>query len=213
MKAGKDVYVEKPMVQKIEDGHRMIEAQKATGRIVQVGSQYYESMLYAKARELMKEGAIGQLNMVEAWWDRNSAQGRVGVLDGSQCVAREHRLGPLHRTGAAACLRCRAPLPLAELSGLRHRHPGRSLRAPVHNPPLRHRLSGTDARVRHRRPAVLEGWARRARRGAGTVRLSGVERTAGLQFAAARQLRQWIGRNLRLPFRRQRGHHQLSATA
>jgi predicted dehydrogenase len=75
MKAGKDVYVEKPMVQKIEDGHRMIEAQKATGRIVQAGSQYYESMLYAKARQLLKEGAIGQLNMVEAWWDRNSAQG------------------------------------------------------------------------------------------------------------------------------------------
>ena len=50
MTAGKDVYVEKPMVQKVEDGHRMIETQKATGRIVQVGSQYYESMLYAKGR-------------------------------------------------------------------------------------------------------------------------------------------------------------------
>ena len=75
MNAGKHVYVEKPMVQKIEDGHRLIDAQKTTGRVLQVGSQYYQSLLYAKAKELLKAGAIGQLNMVEAWWDRNSAIG------------------------------------------------------------------------------------------------------------------------------------------
>jgi predicted dehydrogenase len=75
MNQGKDVYVEKPMVQKVEDGRRVAEAQKKTGRILQVGSQRVSSIVYEKAKELLKQGSIGQVNMVEAWWDRNSAIG------------------------------------------------------------------------------------------------------------------------------------------
>jgi predicted dehydrogenase len=75
MNAGKDVYCEKPMVQHVDDGQAVIEAQKRTGRIMQVGSQRVSSIVYKKAQELLRAGAIGQLNMVEAWWDRNSAIG------------------------------------------------------------------------------------------------------------------------------------------
>ena len=75
MNAGKDVYLEKPMVQRIEDGKAIIAAQKKTGRILQVGSQRVSSIVYQKAKDLLKGGAIGELNMVEAWWDRNSAIG------------------------------------------------------------------------------------------------------------------------------------------
>jgi predicted dehydrogenase len=75
MNQGKDVYVEKPMVQKVEDGHRVVEAQKKSGRILQVGSQRVSSIVYEKAKDLLKQGVIGQVNMVEAWWDRNSALG------------------------------------------------------------------------------------------------------------------------------------------
>jgi predicted dehydrogenase len=75
MNAGKDVYVEKPMVQQIGEGKAVIEAQKRTGRILQVGSQRVSSIIYAKAGELVRSGAIGKFNMIEAWWDRNSAIG------------------------------------------------------------------------------------------------------------------------------------------
>lgn len=75
MESGKDVYVEKPMVQKVADGHTLVEAQKRTGRILQVGSQRVSSIVYQKAKDLMEGGAIGELNLVEAWWDRNSAIG------------------------------------------------------------------------------------------------------------------------------------------
>src|SRR3954452_21419655 len=61
MKAGKDVYCEKPMVKKAEDGHSVIDAQKTTGRILQVGSQRVSSILYAKAKELIGSGAIGEV--------------------------------------------------------------------------------------------------------------------------------------------------------
>ncbi len=75
MKAGKDVYVEKPIVQDIEEGRPVIEAEQQTKRILQVGSQRVSSMVYAKARELFRAGAIGELNLVEAWMNRNSANG------------------------------------------------------------------------------------------------------------------------------------------
>ncbi|MGH7495676.1 MAG: Gfo/Idh/MocA family protein [bacterium] len=75
MQAGKHVYCEKPMVQKLEEGQRVIEAQRKTKKVLQVGSQYVSSLIYDKAKELYKSGAIGELNMVEASWKRNSAIG------------------------------------------------------------------------------------------------------------------------------------------
>ncbi len=75
LSAGKHVYCEKPMVQHVEDGLPVIEAEKRSGKILQVGSQRVSSVVYQKAQELYKSGAIGKLNLVEAWWDRNSAVG------------------------------------------------------------------------------------------------------------------------------------------
>jgi len=75
MKAGKDVYCEKPMIHLYSDGPEMIETARKTGRILQVGSQRVSSVVYAKAKELLASGAIGELNMVTARWDRNSSMG------------------------------------------------------------------------------------------------------------------------------------------
>jgi predicted dehydrogenase len=75
MNARKDVYIEKPMVQHVDEGARIIDAARQTSRIVQVGSQHASSIVYAKARELFRAGAIGELNLVEAWINRNSSMG------------------------------------------------------------------------------------------------------------------------------------------
>src|SRR5215471_5208215 len=64
MKAGKDVYLEKPMVQELDEGALVIDAARHTGRILQVGSQHPSSIVYAKARELFRGGAIGEINLV-----------------------------------------------------------------------------------------------------------------------------------------------------
>jgi predicted dehydrogenase len=75
MKAGKDVYCEKPMIHRYADGPEMIETARSTNRILQIGSQRVSSVVYTKAKELLAAGAIGKLNMVTARWDRNSAMG------------------------------------------------------------------------------------------------------------------------------------------
>ncbi|HEU0142394.1 MAG TPA: Gfo/Idh/MocA family oxidoreductase [Bryobacteraceae bacterium] len=75
LNAGKDVYCEKPMIHSVDEGKRVIEAQKKSGRMFQVGSQYVSSMIFDKARQLLAAGALGEVNMVEAWLDRNTAVG------------------------------------------------------------------------------------------------------------------------------------------
>ncbi len=73
--AGKHVYCQKPMVHSIDEGAAVIEAQNKSGKVVQIGSQYVSSAVYQKAKELLAEGVIGKINMVEAWLDRNTAIG------------------------------------------------------------------------------------------------------------------------------------------
>jgi predicted dehydrogenase len=73
--AGKDVYLEKPMIHIYPDGPAIIEAARSTNRILQVGSQRVSNIVYAKAKELLATGAIGKLNMVTARWDRDSSIG------------------------------------------------------------------------------------------------------------------------------------------
>lgn len=75
MRAGKDVYLEKPMIHIYPDGPEIIAAAQSSNRILQVGSQRVSSIVYAKAKELLASGAIGKLNMITARWDRNSSIG------------------------------------------------------------------------------------------------------------------------------------------
>ena len=73
--AGKDVYCEKPMSHNPADGLAMVAAQKKTDRIVQIGAQRTSSVLCAKAKELLEQGAIGDLNLIEATFGRNDPTG------------------------------------------------------------------------------------------------------------------------------------------
>jgi len=72
---GKHVYIEKPMVYKIDQGYDVMKASKKSGKVLQVGSQRVSSIGYAKAKELLASGEIGKLNMVNAVYDRQSSIG------------------------------------------------------------------------------------------------------------------------------------------
>lgn len=61
LKAGKDVYCEKPMTLTIEEGQKICETVKKTGRIVQIGTQQRSDKLFLKAIALIRDGRIGKL--------------------------------------------------------------------------------------------------------------------------------------------------------
>ena len=73
--AGKDIYCEKPMSHSPADGLAMVEATKRTGRIVQIGSQRVSSLICAKAKEMISQGMLGEMMLVEGWLGRNDPTG------------------------------------------------------------------------------------------------------------------------------------------
>src|SRR5215472_14900900 len=73
--AGKDIYCEKPMSHTVADGLAMVDAAAKNKRIVQIGSQRVSSALCAKARDMYRDGAIGEVSMVELTLGRNDPTG------------------------------------------------------------------------------------------------------------------------------------------
>lgn len=75
LRAGKAVYVEKPMVHALDEGHEIIQVQQEAGQALEVGSQGMSSLGNEQAKALFEEGAIGELNYAEGFWARNSPGG------------------------------------------------------------------------------------------------------------------------------------------
>ena len=73
--AGKHIYVEKPLTYTIAEGKVICDAVKKSGKFFQVGSQNKSSALTAKAREVVKSGILGKINMVRLATYRNTPEG------------------------------------------------------------------------------------------------------------------------------------------
>lgn len=75
LRAGKHVYVEKPMTLTIDDGPPMIAAAKEAGRVLQVGSQGMSSKTEETARDIVRSGKLGKITMIRATYNRNTRSG------------------------------------------------------------------------------------------------------------------------------------------
>ena len=75
LNAGKHAYIEKPLTYTIDEGLAIIEAQKKNNLAVQVGSPGPGDILTQKAREMIASGKLGQVTMVRASMNRNTASG------------------------------------------------------------------------------------------------------------------------------------------
>lgn len=81
--AGKDVYVEKPLCRTPEEGMALVEAEKKTKQIIQVGMQRRSYDLYQEGSKIVASGALGKVRMVRSWWLNNYLSGtKVTKLEG-----------------------------------------------------------------------------------------------------------------------------------
>lgn len=70
--AGKDIYVEKPLCRTPEEGVALVDAQKNSNCVIQVGMQRRSYDLFLAARKVVASGTLGQVRMVRSWWLNNS---------------------------------------------------------------------------------------------------------------------------------------------
>jgi predicted dehydrogenase len=71
VRAGKDVYVEKPFAESMDDARIALKAVEESKKIVQVGSQRRSAPNYWAAYEFIKSGKFGDVTMVEMTWNVN----------------------------------------------------------------------------------------------------------------------------------------------
>ncbi|MCW3109122.1 MAG: Gfo/Idh/MocA family oxidoreductase, partial [Segetibacter sp.] len=71
VKAGCDVYCEKPFAETMEDNRLAYKTIKASDRIVQIGSQRRSGSNYHAANEFIRSGKFGPITMVELTWNVN----------------------------------------------------------------------------------------------------------------------------------------------
>jgi len=72
LNSGRDVYVEKPLTLKIEEGPPIVKAARVNERICQVGMQQRSGVHYLAAkREYFDTGRLGKITLARTWWHGN----------------------------------------------------------------------------------------------------------------------------------------------
>lgn len=81
VQTGRDVYVEKPMANSIEECNIMVKAANYYGRVVQVGQQQRSNSIFNEVMLQIKTGAIGKLRKVNIWSNFNYGLGTDPAVD------------------------------------------------------------------------------------------------------------------------------------
>ncbi len=79
-RAGKHIYLEKPLTYSIAEGRRLVDAVRKSGKILQVGSQQRSSIYFLKACELTRNERIGKLRRIQIWLPEDQGTGNSAVM-------------------------------------------------------------------------------------------------------------------------------------
>jgi predicted dehydrogenase len=74
-KAGKHVYLEKPMAHSIEEAVALRNIIKSTGVRFQLGHENRQQMSFKMAKEMIQKGVLGDVSMVQTFTNRNGLDG------------------------------------------------------------------------------------------------------------------------------------------
>jgi len=77
-KAGKDVYCEKPVTHALAESEPLIAAVRENKRVVQTGTQQRSWAHYMQAKQLIDDGALGQVTFIRTYWYQNHLHAAQG---------------------------------------------------------------------------------------------------------------------------------------
>ena len=97
LNAGKDVYVEKPLTLRIDEGPKIVKAARINNRVCQVGMQQRSGKIYLQAKEeIIKPGKLGKVTLARTWWHGNGAH-LMKVPEKYRTNALRSRVGKISR--------------------------------------------------------------------------------------------------------------------
>ena len=113
-RAGKHVFIEKPLALSVEDARACVEAGKAAGIVLQVGFQRRRHPAHREMKRLIDEGSIGDIESLDAnhslpnripadgwrWDEEESPLGSMTSLGIHQIENLHYLAGPIARVGA-----------------------------------------------------------------------------------------------------------------
>ena len=94
VRAGKDIYLEKPMGLSVAEDQALREAVRKTGRIFQFGTQQRSSAFFRRACEVVRNGRIGKLRHINVWCIGSVPGGSTRVVPVPEGFDYDRWLGP-----------------------------------------------------------------------------------------------------------------------
>ncbi|MGH3651258.1 MAG: Gfo/Idh/MocA family protein [Acidimicrobiia bacterium] len=115
-RAGKHVFIEKPLALSVEDARACVQAAEAAGIVLQVGFQRRRHPAHREMKRLLDEGSIGDIESLEAnhslpnripenawrWDEEESPLGSMTSLGIHQIENFHYLAGPITRVGAVS---------------------------------------------------------------------------------------------------------------
>ena len=94
IRAGKDLYVEKPLGYTLEQNRLVRDAVKKSGRVFQYGTQQRSQELMKRGVELVRNGYLGDLQRIEVWAPAGRAGGSTAEIPVPAGLDYDMYLGP-----------------------------------------------------------------------------------------------------------------------
>jgi predicted dehydrogenase len=84
VKAGKDVYLEKPVTHTVEQGPDLVKAVRDSGRVVQCGMQQRSWEHFQLAAEMISTGKLGKVSLIRTYWFQNYTRRNTPEIDAAK---------------------------------------------------------------------------------------------------------------------------------
>jgi len=97
VKAGKDVYLEKPMTYSIGEGKALVKAVRDNKRILQVGSQQRSAVYFRKACELVRNGRVGNVHTIHVALPPDKGTGNAEKVPSPENLNYDVWMGPTEK--------------------------------------------------------------------------------------------------------------------